>query len=194
MWDPPFRWRLSLGKVSLSSIPQRTFPNDKSLGKGIPAGESPEMSLGNVVTTNALRKRPPTLAWTMEVFGLQRGLDYLHKRYFWFTPLPLEREVKGSILTLYKAGGLFLHLVESKAASLPLVGVGLSTSQPPSYTVKDGCGHVVGGVAAVGRGHSGMVGDDVLALARAGGCIRDGMMGGDVLRRPRSWWRWRRCS
>ncbi|GJX83181.1 leucine-rich repeat transmembrane protein kinase protein [Tanacetum coccineum] len=52
-------------------------------------------------------------------------------------PLPLEREVKGSILTPYKAGGPFLPLVEPEAASLPLVGVGLSTSQPPPYTVED---------------------------------------------------------
>ncbi|GJY68680.1 DNA repair protein RAD5A isoform X2 [Tanacetum coccineum] len=40
----------------------------------------------------------------------------------------------------YKAVGPFLPLVEPEAASLPLVGVGLSTSQPPSYTVKDGIG------------------------------------------------------
>ncbi|GJT78568.1 GATA transcription factor [Tanacetum coccineum] len=46
--------------------------------------------------------------------------------------------VKGSILTPCKAGGPFLPLVEPEAASLPLVGVGLSTSQPPSYTVEDG--------------------------------------------------------
>ncbi|GJR22372.1 hypothetical protein Tco_0970899 [Tanacetum coccineum] len=32
--NPPFRWGLSLGNISLSSIPQRTFPSDKSLGKG----------------------------------------------------------------------------------------------------------------------------------------------------------------
>ncbi|GJV97258.1 ETO1-like protein 1, partial [Tanacetum coccineum] len=36
------------------------------------------------------------------------------------------------------AGGPFLPLVEPEAASLPLVGVGLSTSQPPPYTVEDG--------------------------------------------------------
>ncbi|GKD74797.1 hypothetical protein Tco_1333079, partial [Tanacetum coccineum] len=52
----------------------------------------------------------------------------------------LETEVKGSILTPYKVGGPFLPLVELEAASLPLVGVGLSTSQPPSYTVEDGIG------------------------------------------------------
>ncbi|GJW80138.1 hypothetical protein Tco_0144113, partial [Tanacetum coccineum] len=55
----------------------------------------------------------------------------------WLTPLPLETKVKGSILTPYKARGPFLPLVESEAASLPLVGVGLSTSQPPPYTVED---------------------------------------------------------
>ncbi|GKB24979.1 hypothetical protein Tco_0864380 [Tanacetum coccineum] len=49
-----------------------------------------------------------------------------------------EREVKGSILTPYKAGGPFLPLVEPEAASLPLVGVGLSTSQHPPYTMEDG--------------------------------------------------------
>nr|GEX45850.1 wall-associated receptor kinase-like 20 [Tanacetum cinerariifolium] len=49
-------------------------------------------------------------------------------------------EVKGSILTPYKAGGPFLPTVEPEAASLPLVGVGLSTSQPPPYTVEDGIG------------------------------------------------------
>ncbi|GJU52866.1 hypothetical protein Tco_1226580 [Tanacetum coccineum] len=58
----------------------------------------------------------------------------------WLTPLPLEREVKGSILTPYKAGGPFLPLVKPEAASLPLVGVGLSTAQPPPYTVEDGIG------------------------------------------------------
>ncbi|GJY56186.1 V-type proton ATPase subunit B2 [Tanacetum coccineum] len=36
-----------------------------------------------------------------------------------------------------EAGGPFLPLVEPEAASLPLVGVGLSTSQPPPYTVED---------------------------------------------------------
>ncbi|GKA74780.1 Orf y [Tanacetum coccineum] len=54
--------------------------------------------------------------------------------------MSLEKEVKGSILTPYKAGGPFLPLVETEADSLPLVGVGLSTSQPPPYTVKDGSG------------------------------------------------------
>ncbi|GKA14722.1 caffeic acid 3-O-methyltransferase [Tanacetum coccineum] len=53
-------------------------------------------------------------------------------------------EVKGSILTPYKAGGPFLPLVKPEAASLPLVGVGLSTSQPPPYTVEDGIEHVGG--------------------------------------------------
>ncbi|GKA97932.1 RNA-directed DNA polymerase, eukaryota, reverse transcriptase zinc-binding domain protein [Tanacetum coccineum] len=48
--------------------------------------------------------------------------------------------VKGSILTPYKVGGPFLPLVEPEATSLPLVGVGLSTSQPPPYTVEDGSG------------------------------------------------------
>ncbi|GJT59849.1 hypothetical protein Tco_1003382 [Tanacetum coccineum] len=38
------------------------------------------------------------------------------------------------------ARGPFLLLVESEAASLPLVGVGLSTSQPPPYTVEDSIG------------------------------------------------------
>lgn len=37
----------------------------------------------------------------------------------WLTPLPLETEVKGSILTPCKAGGPFLPLVEPEAASLP---------------------------------------------------------------------------
>ncbi|GJT84391.1 hypothetical protein Tco_1058733 [Tanacetum coccineum] len=46
-------------------------------------------------------------------------------------PLPLETKVKGSILTPCKAGGLFLPLVEPEVTSLPLVGVGLFTSQPP---------------------------------------------------------------
>ncbi|GKB53087.1 putative reverse transcriptase, RNA-dependent DNA polymerase [Tanacetum coccineum] len=35
-------------------------------------------------------------------------------------------------------GGPFLPLVEPEAASLPLVWVWLSTSQPPPYTVEDG--------------------------------------------------------
>ncbi|GJV46988.1 hypothetical protein Tco_1437200 [Tanacetum coccineum] len=49
--------------------------------------------------------------------------------------LPLETEVKGSILTPCKAGGPFIPLVKPEAASL---GVWLSTSQPPPYTVEDG--------------------------------------------------------
>ncbi|GKD75890.1 hypothetical protein Tco_1334172 [Tanacetum coccineum] len=57
----------------------------------------------------------------------RRGIDYVIK-------------VKGSILTPYKAGVPFLPLVEPEVASLPLVGVGLSTSQPPPYTVEDGIG------------------------------------------------------
>nr|GEV64037.1 ribosome biogenesis regulatory protein homolog [Tanacetum cinerariifolium] len=36
-------------------------------------------------------------------------------------------------------------MVEPEAASLPLVGVGLSTSQPPPYTVEDGIGHITRG-------------------------------------------------
>ncbi|GJW19603.1 hypothetical protein Tco_0027039, partial [Tanacetum coccineum] len=57
-----------------------------------------------------------------------------------FDPLvfhDISDNVKGSILTPYKAGGPFLSLVEPEAASLPLVGVGLSTSQPPPSTVED---------------------------------------------------------
>ncbi|GKC75814.1 RNA-directed DNA polymerase, eukaryota, reverse transcriptase zinc-binding domain protein [Tanacetum coccineum] len=52
-WDPPRRWGLSLGKESLTKLPQRAFPSDKSLGipfpsdmslgKGIPS----DLSLGN---------------------------------------------------------------------------------------------------------------------------------------------------
>ncbi|PWA44000.1 DNA mismatch repair protein MutS, type 1 [Artemisia annua] len=42
--------------------------------------------------------------------------------------------------SLQKAGGPFLPLVEPEAASLPLVGVWLSTSQPPPYIVEDGIG------------------------------------------------------
>nr|GEY42296.1 F-box domain, leucine-rich repeat domain, L domain-like protein [Tanacetum cinerariifolium] len=41
MWDPPFRRRLSLGKESLTSVPQRLFPGDKSPGKPIPSDKSP---------------------------------------------------------------------------------------------------------------------------------------------------------
>nr|GEX37828.1 hypothetical protein [Tanacetum cinerariifolium] len=39
-----------------------------------------------------------------------------------------------------QAGGPFLPIVEPEGASLPLVGVGLSTSQPLPYTVEDGIG------------------------------------------------------
>ncbi|GJT06706.1 kinase-like domain, phloem protein 2-like protein [Tanacetum coccineum] len=49
-----------------------------------------------------------------------------------FPALPLL-----SLKPASKAGGLFLPLVEPEAASLPLVGVGLSTSQPPPYTMED---------------------------------------------------------
>nr|GFC59695.1 hypothetical protein [Tanacetum cinerariifolium] len=41
MWDPPFRRGLSLGKESLTSVPQRRFLGDKSLGKVIPSDKSP---------------------------------------------------------------------------------------------------------------------------------------------------------
>nr|GEV78278.1 ribonuclease H-like domain-containing protein [Tanacetum cinerariifolium] len=43
----------------------------------------------------------------------------------------------GELRPVLQAGGPFLPMVELKAASLPLVGVGLSTSQPPPYTVED---------------------------------------------------------
>ncbi|GKA32083.1 FKBP12-interacting protein of 37 kDa [Tanacetum coccineum] len=73
-----------------------------------------------------------------DIFGSKKSKVWIK----WLTPLPLETEVKGSILTPCKAGGPFLPLVELEAASLPLplVGVGLSTSQPPPYTVKDSIG------------------------------------------------------
>ncbi|GKA77085.1 hypothetical protein Tco_0783546 [Tanacetum coccineum] len=53
-----------------------------------------------------------------------------------------DRNMKGQGFDPHpqKAGGPFLPLVEPEAASLPLVGVGLSTSQPPPYTVEDGIG------------------------------------------------------
>nr|GEV37897.1 hypothetical protein [Tanacetum cinerariifolium] len=38
---PPFYRRLSLEKESLTSVPQRTFPGDKSSGKAIPSDKSP---------------------------------------------------------------------------------------------------------------------------------------------------------
>ena len=65
------------------------------------------------------------------IFGLRSLSENKWGWIKWLTPLPLEREVKGSILTPHKAGGPFLPLVEPEASSLPLVGVGLSTSQPP---------------------------------------------------------------
>ncbi|GKE33861.1 hypothetical protein Tco_1453183, partial [Tanacetum coccineum] len=39
-WDPPRRWGLSLGKESLTKLPQRVFPQRHV------AGESPDMSPG----------------------------------------------------------------------------------------------------------------------------------------------------
>nr|GEY75879.1 histone H3.3 [Tanacetum cinerariifolium] len=48
MWDPPFRWGLSLGKLSLSSIPQRQAARERYPQRQF-AEESLEMSLGNVV-------------------------------------------------------------------------------------------------------------------------------------------------
>nr|GEY64165.1 hypothetical protein [Tanacetum cinerariifolium] len=42
MWDPPFRRGLSLGMESLTSVPHRRFPGDKSPGKVIPNDKSPE--------------------------------------------------------------------------------------------------------------------------------------------------------
>ncbi|GKA95515.1 hypothetical protein Tco_0817553 [Tanacetum coccineum] len=56
-------------------------------------------------------------------------------------PLSLETEVKGSILTHsqgQRSISSFGRTGSSFPTSLRLVGVGLSTSQPPSYTVKDG--------------------------------------------------------
>ncbi|GJU97550.1 hypothetical protein Tco_1326821 [Tanacetum coccineum] len=44
---------------------------------------------------------------------------------------------QGLDLYLLNVGGPFLPLVETKAVSLLLVGVGLSTFQPPLYTMKD---------------------------------------------------------
>nr|GFB13294.1 hypothetical protein [Tanacetum cinerariifolium] len=41
MWDPPFCRGLSLGKESLTSVPQQRFPDDKSPGKVIPSDKSP---------------------------------------------------------------------------------------------------------------------------------------------------------
>ncbi|GKG63474.1 hypothetical protein Tco_0640969, partial [Tanacetum coccineum] len=40
--DPPSRWGLSLGKESLTKLPQRRFPSDMSLRKPFPS----DMSLG----------------------------------------------------------------------------------------------------------------------------------------------------
>ncbi|GJU38209.1 early flowering 4-like protein [Tanacetum coccineum] len=45
----------------------------------------------------------------------------------------------------FEAGGPFLPLVEPEAASRPLVRIGLSTSQPPPYTVEDGIGTLTHG-------------------------------------------------
>ncbi|GJT69574.1 hypothetical protein Tco_1028860 [Tanacetum coccineum] len=59
----------------------------------------------------------------------------------WLSPLPLETEVKGSILTPCKAGDPFLPLVEPEATSLPLVWVWPSTSQPSPYTMEEGIGN-----------------------------------------------------
>ncbi|GKA59057.1 probable inactive poly [ADP-ribose] polymerase SRO2 [Tanacetum coccineum] len=56
-------------------------------------------------------------------------------------PLSLETEVKGSILTHsqgQRSISSFGRTGSSFPTSLRLVGVGLSTSQPPPYTVKDG--------------------------------------------------------
>ncbi|GKB32556.1 gag-pol polyprotein, partial [Tanacetum coccineum] len=55
-----------------------------------------------------------------------------------FKRLIVKLEVKGLILTPYKVGGLFLPLIEPEAVSLPLVGVGLSTSKPPHTLWKTG--------------------------------------------------------
>nr|GEZ98738.1 ribonuclease H-like domain-containing protein [Tanacetum cinerariifolium] len=40
MWDPPFRWGLSLGKESLARVPQRTFLGDNLPGKHILSDKS----------------------------------------------------------------------------------------------------------------------------------------------------------
>ncbi|GJU72336.1 Rab6A-GEF complex partner protein 1-like protein [Tanacetum coccineum] len=66
-------------------------------------------------------------------------LDYGHRGMQskawikWLTPLPLETEAKGSILTPCKAGGPFLPLIEREAASLPLVGVWYPSSDVDPY-------------------------------------------------------------
>nr|GEX55934.1 E-beta-farnesene synthase 1 [Tanacetum cinerariifolium] len=55
MWDPPFRRGLSLGKESLTGVPHRRFPGDKSPGKVIPGGKSP----GKVIPNDKSPEKAP---------------------------------------------------------------------------------------------------------------------------------------
>nr|GEX40370.1 RNA-directed DNA polymerase, eukaryota [Tanacetum cinerariifolium] len=62
MWDPPFRWGLSLGKESLASVPQRTFPGDKSSGKA-------EVKEPSFVETSKFTCRPEMQDLSLALMG-----------------------------------------------------------------------------------------------------------------------------
>nr|GEZ46540.1 protein CLT2, chloroplastic [Tanacetum cinerariifolium] len=88
MWDPLFRRRLSLGKESLTILPQRRFPGDKSPGKGIPSDKSPGkapdcrwrkllMHHAGIVTDEMLT----IPKWRFAVIGMLEALGVVTRMY-----------------------------------------------------------------------------------------------------------------
>ncbi|GKC75100.1 hypothetical protein Tco_1125874, partial [Tanacetum coccineum] len=112
-----FMWKDDL-RLRLSSSPGPLTPPSSSPGHLTRPGYSPGPS-----------RSAPSLGKTeFSNKGLDQVVNTLASgdRGQGFDPYP------------FKAGGPFLPLVEPEAAFLPLVGVKLSASQPPSYIVEDG--------------------------------------------------------
>ncbi|GJY20228.1 bromo adjacent homology domain protein, partial [Tanacetum coccineum] len=131
--------------VGVAAAPNsgRMFPSDKAIPASISSGNFKHPA--NAV--HATAANPRALPYQLPTSEVRPGVSNSlpgSRAHFKIdggangSPYPQPKEVKGSILTPCKAGGPFLPLVEPEAASLPLVGVGLSTSQPSPYTVEDG--------------------------------------------------------
>ncbi|GJR82443.1 cytochrome P450 71A4-like protein [Tanacetum coccineum] len=128
-------------------VPREASEEVKLMGYHIPKGTQ-------VIINAYAIGRVPTLWEEPDEFKPERFLnsstDYKCVDYQWLPFGAGRRKCPGiqfsvDVIELalanvapYKAGGPFLPLVEPEAASLPLVRVGLSTSQPPPYTVEDG--------------------------------------------------------
>nr|GEW42050.1 homeobox protein shoot meristemless-like isoform X3 [Tanacetum cinerariifolium] len=109
-WDPQFHWGLSLGKVSLSSIPQRQvarerlpqrrFPGDLSHGMPIPSDMSPGMPIPSDVS--------PAYRPVINQAGGEGGLDRngsseeeVDVSNNLVDPQAEDRELKGQLLRKY---------------------------------------------------------------------------------------------